>query len=446
MGKPKCIYCFQFDEVRSDHLSVYGYHRHQRYIDELAKNGVVFDMAISPGSYTGAVTPAVWTGCYGSKSGVRDPYMYVTAQLLQEFIQKEVGWKTMGCMSQSVAGSGIGMDNGFDTFVEPTDPNAPDTWGDGVEHWEALGVHVDERFHAKPVGKDYREDNKKFIQKNKGGNFYLYNQLYETHTGSEEFMVKSGRLTEGEMAEDAYYDAKIKWGDENVIGEVIEELKAAGLYEDALIIIMSDHGTTLRGKNWPMGDYIYEPLDVGDLTNTHSSLYDVDVHVPLIIKYPGMPEEAKGKTIKGQVRTIDLPATVLDILGVPKSKWPEMDGESLVPCIKNLKGHGHRTYCETVWASYGMGARQALREDNFKYIRYMSSMYEEFFDLQKDPLEQNNLIDRMKMHAPRWLREMREECNAHYRAEPRGIERREMPKDEQEALKARLKALGYITE
>jgi len=445
MGKPKCVYCFQFDEVRADHLSVYGYERRQRYIEELAKDGVVFEKAISPGSYTGAVTPAVWTGCYGSKSGVRDPYMYVTAPLLQEILQK-AGWKTQGCMSQSVAGSGIGMDNGFDTFIEPTDPNAPDTWGDGVEHWEDLGVHVDERFHAKPVGKDYREDNKKFIQANKAGNFYLYNQLYETHTGSEKFMVESGRLEEGVMAENAYYDAKIKWGDENVIGGVIEELKAAGLYDDALIIIISDHGTTLRAKNWPMGDYIYEPLDVGDLTNTHSSLYDVDVHVPLIIKYPDMPAASKGKTIKGQVRTVDVPATVLDILGVPKEEWPEMDGESLVPCIENLKGHGHRTYLETVWAAYGMGARQALREDNFKYIRYTSRMYEEFFDLTKDPAEQNNLIEAMKAHAPRWLQELREECNDHYRSEPRGIERREMPKEEQEALKARLKALGYITE
>ncbi|MBC8456947.1 MAG: hypothetical protein H8D67_02995 [Deltaproteobacteria bacterium] len=159
-----------------------------------------------------------------------------------------------------------------------------------------------------------------------------------------------------------------------------------------------------------------------------------------------MPAAAKGKTIKGQVRTIDIPATVLDILGVSKDKWPEMDGESLVPSIENLKGHGHRTYCETVWAAYGMGARQALRENSFKYIRYTSRMYEEFFDLQKDPAEQNNLIDAMKMHAPRWLQEMREECNAHYRAEPRGIERREMPEDEKKAIAERLKRLGYTTD
>ncbi len=446
MKKPKCVYCFQFDEVRSDHLSVYGYHRKQKYCEMIAKDGVVFETAISPGAYTGAITPAVWTGCFGSKSGVRDPYMYVTAPLLQEVIRKLVGWPTQGCMSQSVAGSGIGMNNGFDIFVEPTDPNAPDTWGDGVEHWEALGVHVDQRFHAKPVGKDYREDNKKFIREHKDGNFYLYNQCYETHTGSENYLVRSGKVKKGEMAEDSYYDAKIKWADENVIGGVVEELKAAGLYEDALIVIISDHGTTLRRRNWPMGDYIYEPLDVGNLDNTHSSLYDVDLHVPLIVKYPGMPAHAVGKKIKGQVRTVDVPATVLDILGVPRDKWPEMDGTSLVPSIENMEGHGLRAYSEVVWSAYGMGSRQSLREENWKYIRYMSSMCEEFFDLRKDPAEQNNIIERLKNHAPRWLKELREECNEHYRSEPRGIQRREMPSEEKDAIKARLKALGYITE
>jgi hypothetical protein len=52
----------------------------------------------------------------------------------------------------------------------------------------------------------------------------------------------------------------------------------------------------------------------------------------------------------------------------------------------------------------------------------------------------------MKMHAPRWLQEMREEVNAHYRAEPRGIERREMPEEEKKAIAKRLAALGYTTE
>jgi arylsulfatase A-like enzyme len=444
MAKPKCVYIFQFDEVRYDHLSVYGYHRKQKYIDALVADGAAaFKQAIAGSSYTGAATPIMWTGMIGPHTGVRDPFHMVQPTLLQEYI-KMLGWTTQGCMSQSVAGSGIGMNFGFDVFVEPTDPNAPDTWGDGVEHWEHLGVHVDERFHAKPVGKYYVKENIDFIKANKKGNFYLYNQYYETHTGSEDYLVKSGRLKEGVMAENSYYDAKIALADTEVIGSVIETLKEVGLYDDALIIITGDHGTTLKRSSWPMGDYIYEPLDTENLENTHSSLYDVDLRIPFIIKYPGMPAKAKGQVIDGQIRSVDFVPTVLDILDFPKDKIKDpFDGESLVSSLEALRGHGKMAYAETVWAAYGMGARQALREENWKYIKYASRMFEEFYDLQKDPLEQNNLIDKMKMHAPRWLQMMREVCNDNYRELDLGLKRREMPEEEKKAIAERLRRLGY---
>jgi arylsulfatase A-like enzyme len=289
-------------------------------------------------------------------------------------------------------------------------------------------VEVDDRFHAKPVGKRYVDENLQFIKEDANGYFYLYNQFYETHTGSEEYLVRSGRIKKDEYPENAYYDAKIKLADEEVIGSVVKALKDAGLYDDALIVITGDHGTTLRHECWPFGDYIYDPVDLGDLPNTHSSLYDVDLKIPLIIKAPNIPEKARGKVIEGQVRSIDIAPTILDLLGFPMDKIdPPMDGESLVPCMENLRGHGKRAYAETVWSAYGMGARQAPREENWKYIRYTSSMYEEFFDLQKDPREQVNLIDRLKYHAPKWLKQLREQVNDLYKAEPKGIHRRQMP-------------------
>ena len=439
-----CIYFMQLDEVRKDHLSVYGYSRIQKNIESVARDGVAFSDMISGSSYTGAATPVMHTGMIGPHTGVRDPYHVMTAPTLQEYLKK-AGFITQGCMSQSVAGSGIGMNKGFDTFIEPTDPTAPDTWGDGVEHWQALGVKVDERFHAKPVGRRYVDDNLQFIKENRNRKFYLYNQFYETHTGSEQYLLKSGRIKEGIFPENAYYDAKIQLADEEVIGTVVEALKEYGLYESALIVITGDHGTNLREPCWPLGDYIYDPLDVGNLANTHSSLYDVDLRVPFIIKAPTLPTNAAGKIIEGQVRSIDITPTVLDLVGVDVGKIePNMDGSSLVSSMKNLRGHGERAYAETVWSAYGMGARQMLREDNWKFIRYLSSMYEEFFDLQKDPKEQVNLIDRLKFHAPKWLGSLREQLNDYLRAEPKGITRAEMSQNEQKAISERLRRLGYI--
>lgn len=442
----KCIYFMQLDEVRKDHISVYGYPRKQKNIESIARDGVAFADMLSGSSYTGAATPVIHTGMIGPHTGVRDPFHVMTPPRLQEYLRK-AGFVTQGCMSQSVAGSGIGMDKGFDIFVEPTDPNAPDTWGDGVEHWRKLGVEVDERFHAKPVGKRYVEENLDFILRNKDKKFYLYNQFYETHTGSEDYLVRSGRIKEGVYPENAYYDAKIKLADEEVIGSVIEAFKEYGLYDNALIIITSDHGTNLRQECWPLGDYIYDPVDVGNLANTHSSLYDVDLRVPFIIKAPNLPGNAIGKIIEGQVRSVDITPTVLDLVGIDKNQIePPMDGISLVPSVNNLRGHGKRTYAETVWSAYGMGARQMLRENNWKYIRYLSSMYEEFFDLQKDPKEQVNLIDRLKYHAPKWLKELREQLNDNLREEPLGIVRAEMTEEEKKGIQERLRRLGYISE
>ena len=445
MAVPKYVYCFQYDEVRYDHLSVFGYHRKQKYIDQLVKDGGCgFNQTIAGSSYTGACTPIIWTGMYGSHTGVRDPFYVTSAPLLAEYL-KEMGFNTQGAMSQSVAGSAIGLNKGFDTFIEPTDPNAPDTWGDGVAHWVELGVQVDDRFKAKPVGKWYVDDNAAFLKKAGKEKFYLYNQFYESHTGSEEHLVKVGKLKEGEMAENAYYDAKIKLADEAVIGPVIDNLKDTGRYDEAVIVITGDHGTTLRHECWPFGDYIYDPRDLGDLPNTHSGLYDVDIRVPLIIKAPNMPEEGKGKIIGGQVRSVDIPPTVLDLVGLPKEKiTPAMDGTSLVPSMKALKGHGERNYIEMLWSDYGMGARQALREENWKYIRYNSSMFEEFFDLKKDPLEQNNLMDRMKAHAPKWLQDLREQCNDNLRELPKSRGSvQQMPEEEKKAVQERLRQLGY---
>ena len=93
-----------------------------------------------------------------------------------------------------------------------------------------------------------------------------------------------------------------------------------------------------------------------------------------------------------------------------------------------------------------MGARQMLRENNWKYIRYLSSMYEEFFDLQKDPKEQINLIDRLKYHAPKWFKSLREQLNDCLRAEPKGVLRAEMPEEEKKAIEERLRRLGYVND
>lgn len=193
----RCIYIFQFDEVRYDHLSVYGYHRRQKNIDAIAKEGVAFKQAISGSSFTPVATSVLWTGMIAAHAGVRRPGDMLQAASLQEYI-KMLGWTTMGCVSQHIVGSSLGMNFGFDRLVEPTDVNAQDAWGNAFEHGKHLGIRAAPRdaLRAVPVGKYYVNENIDFIRTNKKGNFYLYNQYYETHTCSENYLLRSGRLKE----------------------------------------------------------------------------------------------------------------------------------------------------------------------------------------------------------------------------------------------------------
>lgn len=439
-GKPKVVYLMQLDEVRYDHLSVYGYKKRQKTIEGLANDGIVFEECIAGSSYTGACTPIINTGMIGPHTGCRDPFSVITAKRIAQYM-KESGYRTIGAMSQSCAGSAIGMDKGFNRFIEPESTDAEDTWGDGVKHWQELGVDVDERFKSKPVGKWYLPDVIEYIGQHKDEPMYVYTQFYETHTDSEEYLKESGKIP-GENPKNAYYDEKIQLADK-VIGKVVSKLKRLGVYEDSLIIVTSDHGTNLREDSWPFGDYVYEPSELGDLATTHNSLYDVDIHVPLIVKLPGNINS--GTRVPGQVRAYDITPTILDIVGYPTESM-DFDGKSLVPTIEEGRAEGRRAYIETVWSDYGMGARQAIREENWKYIRYLSHMHEEFFLLDKDPKEQVNKIDVVKKFAPKFLKKLRNTCNRYFRAEPKNVDRPTVGDKEKKEIKNRLRALGYLND
>jgi len=106
------------------------------------------------------------------------------------------------------------------------------------------------------------------------------------------------------------YDGAIRMADEQV-GKFLTALKKEGLYNKSIIILLSDHGESLRGHGF-------------ELRETTQN------HVVLAIKPVGPFQPYK---IDSFVRTIDIAPTVLDLLGKEWGKFP-FDGESLVPLIK----------------------------------------------------------------------------------------------------------------
>ena len=101
------------------------------------------------------------------------------------------------------------------------------------------------------------------------------------------------------------YAGSVAYGDQ-VLGQIVDQLDAAGLADDTLIAVTSDHG---------------ELLGEHELWGHVHSLYDTLLAVPLVLRYPAAI--APGTVNDDPVQGIDLLPTFLSAAGVPSDAWPD---------------------------------------------------------------------------------------------------------------------------
>jgi len=161
------------------------------------------------------------------------------------------------------------------------------------------------------------------------------------------------------------YDSKIYEIDRE-IERLVDTLKNEGLMNKTILIITADHGN--------------EFMDHGNIGHG-SSLYDEVIHVPLIIWIPG----SKAKEVSSLVQSIDIMPTILDLIGINIPN--QVQGVSLLPLIegKNISLNEY-VYGET------FKYLSSIRSSNWKYIINLGGI-EELYNLEKDPMEKNNLTN-----------------------------------------------------
>lgn len=166
----------------------------------------------------------------------------------------------------------------------------------------------------------------------------------------------------------AYY-ANMTLIDEKV-GEVIELLKAKGLYDNTLIIYSADHGDY-------MGDF--------ECVAKAQYLSEALMRVPLFIKPP--IKGFKGYDSEDQVLNIDIAATCLEVAGGSLGK--DMSDYSYVDYWKSDREPRIRDhiYMEA-------GGMKSIIKDGIKVVHYMDRAYGEIYDLNVDPVEKYNLWDK----------------------------------------------------
>jgi len=415
----KNIIIISLDEVRPDHLSCSGYKKISTInIDKVAEQGVRFETCISSADFTPVAMGTVITGKYPNKHGMRDAYSYLNGPTIGEIFKKS-GYATAGFVGNGLLAKQHGFGEGFDFWNEASTETS---WLE--VQYAGSDVIIYE-------GNWWVEKFFEWLKDNHKDSFFMWGHLYETHEGSEESLLKKGLIKKGELPDFAYYDAKIKMADEKVIGRLLTTLDELNITDDTIVVVMSDHGTNLGEHPAKQIPWRAE----GHTLPQHTTMYDHDLKVVMIIKGGDVP---KGKVVKGMVGSVDLIPAILDLAGI-SSKEYDFDGSSLMPIIEKGEADGREIYSEDLFEPRGEGALQSIRTGSFKFIRNLTLGTEEYYDLAKDPNEENNIVNKNDRDTNI---KFRKKMNAFLTTQV--ITGKGLSKKDKDQIDKRLRALGYI--
>ncbi len=164
---------------------------------------------------------------------------------------------------------------------------------------------------------------------------------------------------------------------DNEIGRVLEALKKGGHADNTVIIFTSDHGEGVAMHHW----------------NQKQVLYEQSVRTPLIIQWKGKTQKRVYSELVSNA--LDIPVTILDIIGVDKPSG--MHGVSLKPIMEG-KSPEPREYVvsETMFpmGDRNLGATgRMIRTKKYKYCIYDNGeKREQLFHMENDPGEMTNLV------------------------------------------------------
>lgn len=168
-----------------------------------------------------------------------------------------------------------------------------------------------------------------------------------------------------------FYREKVEQVDAE-IGRVLEALDTSGHRENTLIVCTSDHGDMDAAHRMVLkGPFMYEEV----------------IRVPLVFSYPGnIPAGVKRSQL---VQNFDIFPTLAGYAGIALPH--RTDGQSLLSVIQDAgAATREEVYCEFYAKQEWITPIRTIRTQNWKYSRYIK-WGEELYNLEKDPLEMDNL-------------------------------------------------------
>jgi arylsulfatase A-like enzyme/Flp pilus assembly protein TadD len=338
------------DTLRADRLPVYGYTGGSTpTISGLAADGIVFERAYAHAPQTLPSHTSMFTGLLPFEHKVRDNLGFTLAEGPPTLagLYGERDYATAGFASAYVLRAETGIARGFSTY-DATLPAA-----------------AEDRSPAEIVrdGPATVAAATSWLNGQSSEKFFLFLHIYEPHTPY---------APPARFAQPDKYDGEVAWSDE-IIGTFFAALRQRGWYDNATIVLTSDHGEGL-------GDHGEQEHGL--------FIYNSTTHVPLIVKLPG--SRRAGTRVAAPVQHIDLLPTFATLAGLTAPTG--LRGRDLSSTLeRGATPPPQGIYAEAMYPRYHFGWSElmSLTDERYKFIRAPKA---ELYDLERDFDEQKNVL------------------------------------------------------
>jgi len=324
-GRPSIV-LITIDALRADRLSVYGYPRNRTpAIDQLAREGMLFETAYCDMPWTTGSMSSVMTGQYSSSHGVQLPTTRLKSEAvtMAEILHAE-GYQTGAIVASFPLDSVYGLDQGFETYDDEFRLPMIAVAGVATEHVESQPPDKPEGgvdFTLRKFKNDaYRSDEDvtdaaiRWLETVRGDRpFFLWVHYFGPHEklkGDVSFVSQEPDIV-------AAYDPDVETAD-RAVGRFIDRLESLGLLDKTLVIVHADHGQNLGEQG-----FVGHGLRIDEAT----------VRIPLILRYPARIPPSLRRI--DTAHNIDILPTVLAAVG---AKAIGLAGRSLLPSRDDPRG------------------------------------------------------------------------------------------------------------
>ena len=365
------------DTLRRDHLAPYGAAFDTPAASRLAREGVVFERAVSHVPLTLPSHSSIFTALYPPHHGVRDNAGFTLGKDVTTLAERLLarGYETAAVVGSYVLAARWGLAKGHETYDDSFDYS-------DIERRALTEVE-------RPAGQVVDHALEWLRTRRRGDRpFYLWIHLYDPHdpyTPPDEYRRRAPTAYAGEVV---YADAQV--------ARLLDALDALSLRRNTAIFYLADHGESL-GEHGEAAHGIF--------------LYGATLDVPMILAPPsGVAGPASllpaGQRVHGLARLVDVAPTVLDLVGLPVPAG--LDGASLLPLVAHEAAvaqsgtagedesdalAGPVSYAETWFPRFHHGWSELVlvETDRWSSIR---APRPELYDRRNDPKELENVHDR----------------------------------------------------